>query len=100
MSGDEFYDDDVTSGFFSIVDRVAAATGWERATNQFVDLFEFAWLIERGQPEGLTRAEWWSVTDPRTGAFGWMQDALRATRFSSKEEAEAVIARYNLPNHP
>jgi hypothetical protein len=58
------------------------------------------WLIERGQPEGLDHPEWWGVTDSRTGAYGWVDTVWPADQFATRAEAEAVIARFDLPNHP
>jgi hypothetical protein len=58
------------------------------------------WLIERGQPEGLGSPEWWGVTDSRTGAYGWVDSAFSADQFAARAEAAAVIARFDLPNHP
>lgn len=59
-----------------------------------------AWLIERGQPEGVDPPQWWGVTDSRTGAYGWVDSAFAADQFATRGEAEAVIARFDLPNHP
>lgn len=53
------------------------------------------WLIERGQPEGQVRPTWW-VKGERPG-FGavdlgaWTTDAFAATRFETKDEAEAWL---------
>ena len=58
------------------------------------------WLIERGQPEGLTRAQWWGVTDSRTGAYGWVDSAFAADQFDSEADARAVIAGFDRPGHP
>ena len=60
----------------------------------------YVWLIERGQPEGLDHPEWWGVTDSRTGAYGWVDTVWPADQFATRAEAEAVIARFDLPNHP
>ena len=59
-----------------------------------------AWLIERGQPEGQSPTVWWGVTDSRTGAYGWVDSAWAADQFATREEAQAVIDRFDLPNHP
>ena len=61
---------------------------------------KIAWLIERGQPEGLDRPKWWGITDLRTGAHGWVDSAFAADQFATRDEAEAIIARFDLPNHP
>lgn len=56
---------------------------------------EFAWLIERGQPEGLDSPEWWSIVDQRTGAQGWSRDAWQAQRFATEALANVVITQFN-----
>jgi hypothetical protein len=56
---------------------------------------ETAWLIERGQPEGQVPTVWWAdrKRDGLMDVDKWTQDAFKAERFETREEAEEVIAR-------
>ena len=48
----------------------------------------FAWLIERGQPEGIDPPVYYSTYAAKTK---WTPDANLAVRFTSKADAEAFI---------
>ena len=95
---------DYWRGFNDGIDKLVATLepGLIRAANPEAAPEDTAWLIERGQPEGLDWPEWWTVTNRwgLTVAHGWTRDAFEAVRYPSKERAEAVIARFDLPNHP
>lgn len=64
------------------------------------DTIAYVWLIERGQPEGSPRTKWWGVTDPRSEGHGWVDSAWDADRFATREEADAIIARFDRVGHP
>lgn len=59
---------------------------------------EFAWLIERGQPERQVPTVWWTGLKDRDA---WTTNAFAARRFDSQEAAEQEIARLSgpLPRH-
>ena len=65
----------------------AAPSPADHATTQF------QWLIERGQPEEFTNAEWLENSGeyPATRRR-WTRDAWRAAMFPDRETAEAYIA--------
>lgn len=54
---------------------------------------QFAWLIERGQPERQVPTVWWTGTD-------WTTDAHAAEKYATRDIAERVIvARSPIPSH-
>lgn len=56
---------------------------------------ETVWLIERGQSMGQQPTVWWTGID-------WSADAFEATRYSSREKAEAYIeahSGFGIPSH-
>ncbi len=60
---------------------------------------EFCWLIERGQSMGQVPTVWYAGEDRwgLTHAASWTEDAYRAIRFATREEAEAYIESRNPP---
>lgn len=57
----------------------------------------FCWLIERGQPEGQTPTVWLDCSaEPTYGA--WVTDANEASKFPTREAAEAYIEERAIPN--
>jgi hypothetical protein len=64
--------------------RLLATLDAERAARQEA-ADTSAWLIERGQPERQVPTVWF-------GAGGWTDDANKAHRYASREQAEARIA--------
>jgi hypothetical protein len=56
---------------------------------------EFAWLIERSQPEGQVPTVWLDATTGIGGQALWTTDAWRAARFPTQAEAEAYMAEHS-----
>lgn len=60
---------------------------------------EFAWLIERGQPEGQAPTVWLDTSTQRPDWYGdWTQDANQATKFPTRESAEWHIRDARIPS--